>query len=151
MSCSWGEEAIIPAIVIDYYPDIEPCTSVRCYGDIFTVELLAVWYISFGTGEASFSETEVDQARLSRYCCSSPVSVVPHLLACCHHSLAFMTQSLSLYIYVCHYGLLVRWIHYGFGSLARLVPKSLGSLRETSAAPPADFRFGVRKLFLYLL
>ena len=56
-----GTEAMIPAVVVNNSPDIEPCASVRWNGYAFTGELPAVWHISFGTSEAPVSETEVNK------------------------------------------------------------------------------------------
>ena len=57
-----GAEAMVPAAVVNHSPDVEPCTPVRWNGDLFTGKLPAVWYISFGTGEASVSEIEIDES-----------------------------------------------------------------------------------------
>lgn len=54
-------EAVIPAVVINHSPDIEPCASVRGNGDVLSGKLPAVWHVSFGTGVAPVSEIEVDK------------------------------------------------------------------------------------------
>ncbi len=56
-----GTEAMIPAVVVNHSPDIEPCASVRWNGYAFTGELPAVWHISFGTSEAPVSEIEANK------------------------------------------------------------------------------------------
>lgn len=57
-----GTEAMIPTVVVNHSPDIEPCVSVRGDGDILSGELPAVWHVSFGTGEAPISEIEIDKS-----------------------------------------------------------------------------------------
>ena len=56
-----GAEAMILAAVINHSPDIELCASVRWNGDVFALELPAIWHISFCTSETSFSKIEINE------------------------------------------------------------------------------------------
>ena len=49
------------AVVVSHSLDIEPHTSLLGNDDVLIGELSAVWNISFGTGENSVSETDVDR------------------------------------------------------------------------------------------
>ena len=57
-----GAEAMVPAAVVNHSPDIEPCSPIRWYGDVFAGELPAVRHISFCTGEGAVSEIEINKA-----------------------------------------------------------------------------------------
>lgn len=55
-----GTEALIAALIVTHNQDIEPCPSVRRNGDILSGKLSAVWHATFGTGEASVSEIDIN-------------------------------------------------------------------------------------------
>lgn len=56
-----GTEAVIPTVIVNHSPDVEPCAPVRRNGYVLSGELPAVWHVSFGTREATVSEIEINE------------------------------------------------------------------------------------------
>ena len=56
-----GTEAMVPAVIVNHSPDVEPCASIRWNYDVFIGELPAIRHISFCTCEAPVSEMEIDK------------------------------------------------------------------------------------------